>query len=203
MGLTGTPVPLPLGEVASRSDDGEGKPVSREPPCSDKLSLWESDAIAVPALLRQRPCPLRRSAPALPKGEPLAKRAGFAGCKSLSLWERWHRAAITERASPSPESRHAAISRFFERAKLCPNFSIHAGKRAIRAGFIDFFPADVVYSKQPDILRSHHFFSPFKGGFCMLSYRKLAMRVLGRPIHTGGGVSIRPVQPLSGQQRLS
>ena len=55
--------------------------------------------------------------------------------------------AMTERASPSPESRHAAISRFFGRAKLCPNFSIHAGKRAIRAGFIDFFPADVVYSK--------------------------------------------------------
>ena len=52
------------------SDDGEGKPVSREPPCSDKLSLWESDAIAAPALLRQHPCPLRRSAPALPKGEP-------------------------------------------------------------------------------------------------------------------------------------
>ena len=100
--------------------------------------------------------------------------------------------AMTERASPSPESRHAAISRFFERAKLCPNFSIHAGKRAIRAGFIDFFPADVVYSKQPDILRSHHFFSPFKGGFCMLSYRKLAMRVLGRPIHTGGGYRFAP-----------
>ena len=44
--------------VASRSDDGEGKPVSREPPCSDKLSLWQSDAIAAPAILRQRPCPL-------------------------------------------------------------------------------------------------------------------------------------------------
>ena len=36
----------------------------------------------------------------------------------------------------------------------------------------------------------------------MLSYRKLAMRVLGRPLYTGG-VSIRPVRPLSGQQRLS
>ena len=32
--------------VASRSDDGEGKPVSREPPCSDKLSLCQSEAIA-------------------------------------------------------------------------------------------------------------------------------------------------------------
>ena len=30
-------------------------------------------------------------------------------------------------------------------------------------------------------------FSTFKGGFCMLSYRKLAMRVLGRPLNTGGG----------------
>ena len=52
------------------SDDGEGKPVSREPPHSDKQVLWQSDAIAAPALLRQHPCPLRRSAPALPKGEP-------------------------------------------------------------------------------------------------------------------------------------
>ena len=38
----------------------------------------------------------------------------------------------------------------------------------------------------------------------MLSYRKLAMRVLGRPSIRGGGeVSIHPVRPLSGQQRLS
>ena len=52
------PKPLPLGEVASRSDDGEGRPVSREPPCSDGQALCQSDAIAAPALLRQRPCPL-------------------------------------------------------------------------------------------------------------------------------------------------
>ena len=68
--LCGMQKPLPLGEVASRSDDGEGKPVSREPLRSDKQALWQSDAIAAPALLRQHPCPLRRSAPALPKGEP-------------------------------------------------------------------------------------------------------------------------------------
>ena len=54
----------------------------------------------------------------LSQRESLRQRAGFAGCKSLSLWERWHRAAMTERASPSPESRHAAISRFFGRAML-------------------------------------------------------------------------------------
>ncbi len=36
----------------------------------------------------------------------------------------------------------------------------------------------------------------------MLSYRKLAMRVLGRPLHTGG-VFIHLVRPLSGQRRLS
>ena len=40
------------------SDDGEGKPVSREPLRSDKQVLWESDAIAAPVPLRQRPCPL-------------------------------------------------------------------------------------------------------------------------------------------------
>ena len=39
--------PLPLGEVASRSDDGEGKPVSREPPHSDKQVLWERQNLTV------------------------------------------------------------------------------------------------------------------------------------------------------------
>ena len=122
------------------SDDGEGKPVSREPPHSDKQVLWQSDAIAAPALLRQRPCPLRRSAPALPKGEPLAKRAGFAGCKSLSPWERWHRAAMTERASPSPESRHAAISRFFDRAMLSLRLFLSVGVLALSVTFGDSSP---------------------------------------------------------------
>ena len=38
--------------------DGEGKPVSREPPRSDKQALCQSDAIAALVHLRQRPCPL-------------------------------------------------------------------------------------------------------------------------------------------------
>ena len=52
------PMPLPMGEVALRSNDGEGKPVSREPRYSDKQALRQSDAIAAPARPRQRPCPL-------------------------------------------------------------------------------------------------------------------------------------------------
>ena len=64
--------------VALRSNDGEGKLLSREPPHSDKLFLCQSDAIAVSALPRQRPFPLRRFAPALPKGEPQAERLYFA-----------------------------------------------------------------------------------------------------------------------------
>ena len=62
--------PLPMGEVALRSNDGEGKPVSQEPRYSDRQALRQSDAIAAPARPRQRPCPLRRFAPALPRGEP-------------------------------------------------------------------------------------------------------------------------------------
>ena len=44
------PKPLPLGEVALRSNDGEGKPVSQEPPRSDRQALCRSDTIAVQEL---------------------------------------------------------------------------------------------------------------------------------------------------------
>ena len=50
--------PLPMGEVALRSNDGEGKPVSREPLRSDKQTLRQSDTIAVFVIFRQHPCPL-------------------------------------------------------------------------------------------------------------------------------------------------
>ena len=52
----------PLGRGGCEAD-GEGKPISRVPPCSDKQALCQSDTIAAPALHRQRPCLLRRSAP--------------------------------------------------------------------------------------------------------------------------------------------
>ena len=46
------------------------KPGTKEPPRSDKQALCQSDTIAVFMLLSWHPCPLRRFAPALPKGEP-------------------------------------------------------------------------------------------------------------------------------------
>ena len=41
---------LPMGEVALRSNDGEGKPGTKEPLRSDKQYLCQSDAVAVPVL---------------------------------------------------------------------------------------------------------------------------------------------------------
>ena len=68
--------------VALRSNDGEGKPVSQEPPYSDKQALRQSDAIAVPASPRQHPSPLSLA--------PLAK-AGLRhpASASLSLASCW------------------------------------------------------------------------------------------------------------------
>ena len=56
--------------------DGEGKLRATEPPHGDRKSLCQSETIATSAILWQRPCPLRRFAPALPKGEPL-----YASCQ--------------------------------------------------------------------------------------------------------------------------
>ena len=46
----GLPKPLPLGEVALRSNDGEGKPGTKEPLRSDGQALCQSDTIAVQEL---------------------------------------------------------------------------------------------------------------------------------------------------------
>ena len=46
----GLPKPLPLGEVALRSNDGEGKPGTKEPLRSDRQALCQSDTIAVSEL---------------------------------------------------------------------------------------------------------------------------------------------------------
>ena len=51
--------------------DGEGKPGKIEPLCSDKQTFCQSEPSPRSKFFYQRPCPLRRFAPALPKGEPL------------------------------------------------------------------------------------------------------------------------------------
>jgi hypothetical protein len=71
------PKPLPLGEVARRRRDGEGKPVSREPPRSDRQALCQSDIIAVSEMFGSILALSGAYAPAPPKGEPLAGRATF------------------------------------------------------------------------------------------------------------------------------
>ena len=68
----GLPKPLPLGEVALRSNDGEGKPGRKEPLRSDSQALCQSDAIAVPELfVSGLALSVSLRSPALPEGEPL------------------------------------------------------------------------------------------------------------------------------------
>ena len=50
--------------------DGEGKPGTKEHLHSDKHWLLIESSYRSVFVLSQRPCPLRRSAPALPEGEP-------------------------------------------------------------------------------------------------------------------------------------
>ena len=70
------PKPLPLGEVARHRRDGEGKPVSREPPRSDRQARCRSDTIAAQSCLAASlPSQSGLRPPAPPKGEPLAGRA--------------------------------------------------------------------------------------------------------------------------------
>ena len=64
--------------VALRSNDGEGKPGTKEPPRSDRQALCRSDTIAVQSCLAAAlPSQSGLRPPAPPKGEPLAGRATF------------------------------------------------------------------------------------------------------------------------------
>ena len=69
---------------------------------------------------------------------PFSDRVSFARSawaspvrQCLSLWERWHRAAMTERASPFPESRRTAISCLFGRAMLSLRLFLFVGVLAL------------------------------------------------------------------------
>ena len=134
----GLPKPLPLGEVALRSNDGEGKPGRKEPLRSDGQALCQSDTIAVselfgsglalsvssqaPRQLPQRGSPwhvgqalLRTTSQSASQtaplvGEPLAKPFTLRGLPKPPLGRGGGTAsAVTERLSSSP--RGGAIGR--------------------------------------------------------------------------------------------
>ena len=66
--------PLPLGEVALRSNDGEGKPGTKEHLHSDKHWLLIESSYRCVFILSQHPCPLRRSRASSPRGRALEVR---------------------------------------------------------------------------------------------------------------------------------
>ena len=68
--------------------DGEGKPGKIEPLCSDKQTFCQSEPSPRSKFFYQRPCPLRRFAPALPKGEPF-KMKGFFAIYPKNLSKFW------------------------------------------------------------------------------------------------------------------
>ena len=63
-----------------------------------RITLTKGQLIAVQRLCRAGLALSGAHAPALPEGEPLAGRETLPLCWSLSLWERWHAAGVTERA---------------------------------------------------------------------------------------------------------
>ena len=71
--------------------DGEGKDAAGNTQAQRQHRSDKEPAYRCAAALTQAACPLRRFAPAPPKGEPWAKRRSLTECESLSLWERWHR----------------------------------------------------------------------------------------------------------------
>ena len=74
--FAGTAKASPFGRGVTEGD-GEGKPGTKEHLHSDKHWLLIESSYRCVFVLSQHPCPLRRSAPAPPKGEPLACRSGF------------------------------------------------------------------------------------------------------------------------------
>ena len=104
------PKPLTLGEVAQRSNDGEGKDAAKEPdtqryaPCLSEPSYRNAAGVISPGLpsqalarqLSQRESPWQRAF--VFDETDLRLLENVTECQSLSLWERWHGEAVTERA---------------------------------------------------------------------------------------------------------
>ena len=53
-----------------------------------------------------------------PKGGAFSRRQTFRYIQNLSLWERWHREAMTERASPLTAAQGLGLDRASDRAAL-------------------------------------------------------------------------------------
>ena len=51
-----------------------------------------------------------------PKGRAFSRRQTFRYIQNLSLWERWHRGAMTERASPLPAAHRVRLDSTCDRA---------------------------------------------------------------------------------------
>ena len=114
--LRGLPRPLTLGEVASRSDDGEGKPASggagpRFRSCFRQGCASARQCQTKCAASCQHPCPLRRFAPAPPKGEPLAKAESLRAAPSAPL-------AAAGRKDFKPETWRTAKASHFGRGGI-------------------------------------------------------------------------------------
>ena len=65
---------------------------------------------------------------------------GSALLESLSLWERWHCEAMTERASPARKSRCAAISSIFVSAKRALHLCFPASGLALSGAHAPALP---------------------------------------------------------------
>ena len=81
------PKPLPLGEVARHRRDGEGKPVSREPPRSDKQALCRSDTIAAQSCLAAS-LPSQALRASSPKGGAIGRPGHFLLPARGPIWRK-------------------------------------------------------------------------------------------------------------------
>ena len=57
-----------------------------------------------------------------PKGRAFSRRQTFRYIQNLSLWERWHRGAMTERASPLPAAHRVRLDCACDGAIITPTF---------------------------------------------------------------------------------
>ena len=80
---------------------------------------------------------------------------GSALLKSLSLWERWHCEAMTERASPARKSRCAAMGRLFVSAKRALHLCFPASGLALSGAHAPALPKGEPLAGRSSFLWTH------------------------------------------------